>query len=173
MLVKDAKQKENNHFKRLSKILLGKSFNYFSQTMSAQTEEQRITEIIDEINESWLFQKFDKIATHLHEEVVLVQRDFEDAIIGKETYIEAYQEFTQHAAVNRYRADKVHVFCSDEVANAHYQFRIEYETAEEVVQEKGIDVFTFKKVKGEWKVIWRSVANVKVLRADKSVENKD
>lgn len=135
--------------------------------MSAPTEEQRITDIIDEINEAWLFQDFDKIASHLHEEVVLVQRDYQDAIVGKEAYIDVYQGFTEQASVNRYRADKVHIYCQDEIANAHYQFRIEYETSEEVVQEKGIDLFTFRKQENEWKVIWRAVANVKVLRAEK------
>lgn len=128
--------------------------------MSLEAEKQLITEIIDDINESWLFKDFNKVASHLHEDVVFIKGSFRKELKGIKACVGSYQQFMKQASIERYRADQVNISLWDDVANAHYEFAIEYEIGDKIVQEKGVDILTLKKFDGQWKVIWRSAANV-------------
>ncbi|MGB0522964.1 MAG: nuclear transport factor 2 family protein [Flammeovirgaceae bacterium] len=139
--------------------------------MSRQSEKTTITEIIDTINESWLFQDFNQLASYLHDDVVFVKPDFSEMICGIEACVASYREFMKDASVNRFFADKVNICFWEDTANAYYEFEIEYESENRVTHEKAIDLFTLRKQGETWKVIWRSVANIKVLGSHELVSD--
>lgn len=139
--------------------------------MSRQEEKTTITELIDNLNESWLFQQFNELEGLLHDDVVFVKPDFSEMLCGIEACVDSYRQFMDDASVNRFFADKINICFWEDTANAYYDFEIEYEIENRVTHEKGIDVFTLKKEGENWKVIWRSVANLKVLGTHEAVSD--
>ena len=139
--------------------------------MPEQLEKQVIIDLIDEINESWLFNDFKVIESHLHPDVVFIKSGFSKTIQGVDSCINTYRQFIKHASVNRYAAKDVTVHFWGDIANAHYAFEMEYELKGEITRQRGVEVLNFTKVDGKWLVIWRSVANVKAVQAPTEVKD--
>ncbi len=126
-------------------------------------DKQEIQKLIEELNESWMSGDFERIGELLDEEVIFVIPDFSQDIEGKPDCVETYKQFHKTANTIYFRSESEKVWVWDDFAVAHQEYEIKYEIDGELVKEKGTEILNFKKTRGEWKIIWRSMGNNKKI----------
>lgn len=124
--------------------------------MSAN-DRDTIVQIVKNINQAWLMERFEELDQYLHPDVVFVQPKFAGRMEGRAACVAGYRDFLAQATIREYRDGQPSVDIFGNTAVATYQFHILYELANETYREDGYDTFVFAKSEGGWRAVWRTM----------------
>ncbi|MBD0331587.1 MAG: nuclear transport factor 2 family protein [Chitinophagaceae bacterium] len=126
-------------------------------------DQQDLWNIMQQINNCWYKGQPAQLADYFHDNIVFNSPDLKQQFTGKEICIKSYIDFLSNSKVLLYNETNpiVHVF--DNTAIITYDFEMKYEQKDKVYHETGTDIMIFNKQQNSWKVVWRSLANLKNL----------
>jgi uncharacterized protein DUF4440 len=120
-------------------------------------DSDMIQQIIKNINQAWLMERFEELDQYLHPEVIYVQPKSAGRLEGRAACVSSYRDFVSQATIREYRDGQAQVNLFGSTAVATYPFHILYELAGESYRENGYDTLVFAKNEGVWRVVWRTI----------------
>ncbi len=121
-------------------------------------DHEAIRQIVKNINQAWLNDRFEELDQYLHPDVIFVLPRFSGRLEGRAACIESYRDFCAQAKVREYRDGEPLVDVFSATAIATYPFHMLYELADESYREDGFDTLVFAKGDGGWRAVWRSLS---------------
>lgn len=122
-------------------------------------DRETIRAVIADINRAWLDRRFDDLLPCFHPGMVIVAPGFTQRLDGATACAESYREFMAAAVVRAFEASPADVDVWGDTAVASYAYDIDYEMNGGRLREQGRDLFVFTRVGGEWRAVWRGVAD--------------
>lgn len=113
------------------------------------------------INSCWMNKSFTKLYDCFHNDVVFNSPDFVHKIVGREKCVQSYIDFMNNSQILFFNEKNPDVDLFETSAIVKYEFEMKYEQNKKHFHEGGTDIYLFLNVDGEWKAIWRSMANLK------------
>jgi len=120
-------------------------------------EKDTVRQIVKNINQAWLNDRFEEMDQYFHPDVVFVQPKFAGRLEGRAACIASYREFCAQATVREYRDGEPRIDVFGNAAVATYPFHMLYELAGESYREDGYDTLVFARGEGGWRAVWRSM----------------
>ena len=120
-------------------------------------DRETIRQMLRNINQAWLGDRFEELDQYLHPDVVFVQPKFSGRHEGRAACVASYRDFCAQASVREFRDGVATVDVFGNSAVATYRFHILYELAGESYREDGYDTFVFAKSEGGWRAVWRNM----------------
>lgn len=80
-----------------------------------------------------------------------------ERVSGRDAYVGSYRQYDDTATTHEFRAETPQIDIVGGVAVAVCPFFIDYELQGTRHRESGKDLLVFRRIDGEWRVIWRSM----------------
>ena len=123
-------------------------------------DRRAVAEIVLRINDAWRQGRYDELNTYFHPDVVVVPPGFSDSVVGRESCVQSYKDFTAAATIHEFVASEPVVEIWGETTVATCGFTIAYEMSGQSHREVGTDILVFTRERDTWLVVWRTlVAN--------------
>ena len=123
----------------------------------ASTDREAIQNAVRAINAHWQANEYNCIGALLAEEAVIAPPGLDRRVRGREAYVPSYRDYDQAARTLEFRAGDPQIDVVGDVAVAVKPFHVVYELQGETHREKGHDNLVFARLRGEWKVTWRTM----------------
>lgn len=127
------------------------SFSFKTKT------EQKIWQIIQSINESWVNGHPENLVKFFHEDITITNSDFHKQGVGRDVCVESYISFISQAIIKDFKVMNPDIHVYGNTAIAIYSFEITYEMNGKRFSDTGRDVFIFTYRKDKWLAVWRTV----------------
>ena len=118
---------------------------------------ENINQLIENINKAWLSHDLDSLNGYFHEGIVFVKPGFSGELKGREACIKSFEEFLEDSVVNLFEITGKTIDIWGTTAIAHYTYDVNYTIGDQAYDEKGRDLFVFKKEKNKWMAVWRTM----------------
>ncbi|MFC1761342.1 pyridoxamine 5'-phosphate oxidase family protein [Planctomycetota bacterium] len=102
-------------------------------------------------------QGFDKLSSHLHEQMVGVRPNVRERAQGKEINLKSYEEFCSQANIKKMTESDEHVDVFGSTAIAYYKYECEWEYQGSGFDEDGHELVVFTNENGHWQIAWRTL----------------
>jgi len=126
-------------------------------TKQASTDEAHIRSAVREINEHWRAGQYERIGAQLADDAVIATPGFDGRVCGRGAYIQSYRDYDQAATTLEFSAGEPQVDVIGDVAVAVTPFDVVYQLHGTRHHENGHDILVFARLRGEWKVVWRTM----------------
>lgn len=123
----------------------------------SSTDHEAIRRAVREINEHWRGKRYDGIGAFLAEEAVIAPPGFGPRVCGRGAYVQSYRDYDEAATTLEFSASDPDVDVVGDVAVAVCPFRVVYQVQGTIHREHGYDILVFSRLRGEWKVVWRTM----------------
>jgi ketosteroid isomerase-like protein len=120
---------------------------------------KEIREIVSAMNNAWTTGRYEEIAPHVADHVVMAPPGDDSRVLGRDAYVASFRQFAEIAAVKAFVPATPRVDVIGNTAVAVCPFEIAYDMEGESYREKGIDLLVFARPLGQWKVVWRTVTS--------------
>lgn len=127
------------------------------RTVAHADDRAAIRQIIKNINQAWLTERFEELEQYFHPDIVFVPPKFAGRVEGRAACIDSFRDFTAQASVREFRDGEPTIDVTGRAAVATYPFHMLYELAGESYREDGYDTFVLGKDESGWRAIWRMV----------------
>ena len=124
--------------------------------MQAPKDVDFIRSAVREINQHWRAGAYDLIGVLLAENAVIAPPGFARRVRGRGAYIQSYRDYDRAATTLEFSAGEPQVDVIEDVAVAVTPFDIAFDLQGTRHREHGHDILVFSRLRGEWKVVWRT-----------------
>lgn len=124
-------------------------------TVAQPSDREAIRQIIKNINQAWLTERFEELEQYFHADIVFIPAKFAGRVEGRVACIDTFRDFTAQATVREFRDGEPTIDVIGNAAVATYPFHMLYELADESYREDGYDTFVLSKGDSGWRAIWR------------------
>ena len=111
------------------------------------------------MNQCWVNSDYDYLKKYYHPESVLFRGADNEAIIGRDSIIEGYQNFGSMGKIHRIEITSIDIYHFDELFIAHMSFEVNYEIPSGRFREEGTEVNSIIPVKDTYQIVWRTQVN--------------
>jgi uncharacterized protein (TIGR02246 family) len=123
--------------------------------MTRETEE--IWQLIQQMNDAWVKDRPEDLASFFREDMVIVHPDFTQRAEGREACLASYQDFCKQAAIQDFKTSNPGIDIFGGTAIATYSYEITYEMGGERFTDLGRDIFVFVRSDDRWQAVWRTM----------------
>ncbi len=114
-----------------------------------------LVKALEVVARSWLDRDFATLASTLHHDVIFRGPDGHQAIEGRETCLNSYVAFMDQAEVQSFTTGDAVIDLLGETAVVLQPWSIRYRMNEKDHDEKGSDIYIFRRESGRWQLVWR------------------
>jgi len=128
--------------------------------LSNDKHRKELEFIISEINNSWLKNDLKNLNGYFHDDMIIVDSNFNKLASNKKECIASYKSFINQAKILNYKEYEININIAGNTAIINYIFDITWEVNGLTSSEKGRDVFVFEKLNNKWLAVWRTILPV-------------
>lgn len=116
----------------------------------------KLEQFLRDLNQAWLDQRYDELSDFFAEGIVMLPPGTSEPIVGVESLLESYRQFTAAATIHDFRIDEISLYEYQSMAMAHVKFDIEYEIDGSRHREAGLDICAINTAGEKPRVVWRT-----------------
>lgn len=116
---------------------------------------RNVQRLVQNMNDAWLEQRFDDLASYFTESVVMVPPGG-SRLEGRDAMVDSFRQFLAVAQVHAFGAERLDVDRVGTAAIATLRFRIDYEIRGERSEERGTEVLGCVPDADQWRIAWRA-----------------
>ena len=125
------------------------------------TDHETIAATVDAINRVWQGHDPEIIGAELRrffaDDMVIVGPDFTVLARGVEACTRSYAEFISNASIDKYESGELSIEIFADVAIVVHPWSMTFSIFGKQSSESGREVFTFARVSGSWRAVWRAM----------------
>lgn len=167
---------ELGHAARADNTRVAEQWTVAAPGTSGPGADQRneVAAVLRRINNAWLGNRPDDLASIAHENMVMVYPGFAGRAEGREQIVAGFAEFLSQARVTMYRESDLQIDVVGDTAVATFAYEMTYERDGGTYRTTGRDMWIFGKHGGEWLAVWHAMLDMREEEAgeeDKSPKN--
>lgn len=115
-----------------------------------------LKQLLRDLNQAWIDQRYDDLSNYFDERVVMLPPGTGEPIVGVESLVESYRQFSAAATIHDLRMEEITIYEHQSMAMAHVKFDIDYEIDDSQFRESGLDICALSTAGAEPRVVWRT-----------------
>ena len=115
-----------------------------------------ISQLIRDLNQTWLQGRFDDLHRYYVEDVVMIPPGLQGEVVGRDAMVDSYRQFAQQATVHQFREDRIDVHTFESTAIVTLHFHVKYDCGGDVQEENGAEILVLLCRDNEWRIAWRT-----------------
>ena len=128
--------------------------------MDVESERERVSAIMRQINQTWLEGRVEDLIPMIHPDIVFVLPGFAGRICKRESILEGFRDFCQTATIHEFREDDYQVDIVGDSGFVTFRYEMVYERSAERYRARGRDLWAFQKQGTAWLAVWRTMLDV-------------
>ncbi|HLA10742.1 MAG TPA: nuclear transport factor 2 family protein [Pyrinomonadaceae bacterium] len=128
--------------------------------MVDESERERLSSIMRQINRTWLDGRVEDLIPTVHPDIVFVLPDFAGRICKREAILEGFRDFYQNSTIHEFREDDHQVDIVGDSGFVTFRYEMVYERAAHRYRATGRDLWAFQKQGTAWLAVWRTMLDV-------------
>ena len=113
---------------------------------------------IDRFNTAWIEDEIQNLETLLHENVIFIAPDLKTKISGRKACLQSICDYVSKAKTMVFEVKRKEIDIWDHTAIVSITYYIEYSFDTQFFKETGTEFWTLILQNGQWKLIWRVIA---------------
>jgi len=123
-----------------------------------------VASVLDRINDAWTGGRPRDIGPVVHESIVMVLPDFQGRLEGRQTFVNGFVDFCEHARIVSFRQQDRQIDVVGSTAVVSFGFDILYERGGVKYRSTGRDFWVFEHAGETWLAVWRTMLDVQETR---------
>jgi hypothetical protein len=116
--------------------------------------------LIRDINRTWLENRVPDMRRWIHPDIVMAPPGFGAPIIGREAFLQSFEEFLRPAAVREFQESEIEAGVWGSTAVATFRFDVTYELEGKEYREAGREIWVFSRDGESWLAVWRTQLSI-------------
>jgi hypothetical protein len=115
-----------------------------------------VASLIHDITRAWFENRVPDMRRWIHPDVVMVLPGFGASIVGREAFLQSFEEFLRQAVVREFQESEIEAVVWGATAVATFRFDVTYELNGREYRDAGLEIWVFSRDGESWLAVWRT-----------------